>query len=75
MATLRENLITRRNAIGVELAALDATKVGGLADAVGSPLHISHVAYKDALYRELAQIEERLAATAPAVEVRTYGIV
>ena len=75
MATLAENLVTRRDAIGVELAAMGPTKVGGLADAIGNPLRIAHVAYKDALYRELKEINDQLGKIGGPVQVDSYGIV
>ena len=75
MATLAENLITRSKAIGVELAAMDSTKVGGKADATGNPLHVSHVAYKRALYAELKDIADQLARIQGPVQVDSYGIV
>ena len=60
MATLVENLIARRNAIGVELAALSTTKAGGLPNASGAGTGIDHVGYKDGLYRELEQINKQI---------------
>lgn len=60
MPTLLANLITRRNAIGVELAALSATTAGGLPDS--SKSGIGHVAYKDGLYRELEFLTEQITA-------------
>jgi hypothetical protein len=57
MATLLENLITRRDAIGVELAALTGSAAGGKPNAAG-PNVIDHVGYKDGLYRELAAINK-----------------
>lgn len=59
MATLRENLIARREAIGVELAALDATKAGGLPNTSGGN-STDEVGYKDGLYRELREIRDEL---------------
>lgn len=58
MPTLRENLITRQNAIGEELAAMSATTAGGKPDA--SKAGVQHRAYKDGLYAELTQIQEQL---------------
>lgn len=53
---LIDDLITRRNAIGVELAALSTTQAGGLPNESGAGTSIDHVGYKDGLYRELAEI-------------------
>lgn len=61
MATLLENLKARRDAIGVELAALTASKAGGAPNATGGE-GLDHVGYKDALYRELKEINELIAA-------------
>jgi hypothetical protein len=61
VATLLENLITRRNAIGVELAALGVTKAGGLPNTSGAGAGVDHVGYKDGLYRELAEINKLIA--------------
>lgn len=59
MATLLENLITRRNAIGEELAALTASGAGGKPN---SPGNVDHVGYKDGLYRELKEINQQIVA-------------
>jgi len=59
MATLVQNLQTRRDAIGVELAALSTTGAGGLPNASG-PNAVDHVGYKDGLYRELETIDKLL---------------
>ncbi len=61
MATALQNLITRRDAICTELAALSSSTAGGLPNAVGDDV-VDHVGYKDGLYRELEQIEKRIAA-------------
>ncbi len=78
-ATLFENLTTRKNAIGVELAAMSATKAGGIPDAGKSG--VGHVAYRMSLLEELklleAQIEqEGLNATdgnATTFEFHSFG--
>lgn len=74
MATLLENLITRRDAIGVELAALTSSLAGGKPNAAG-PNVVDHVGYKDGLYRELEWIEARIAAASGPTEVVTEGYV
>ena len=56
---LATDLKTRRDAIGEELAALDATLAGGKPNAAG-PNAVDHVGYKDGLYRELASIQKSL---------------
>lgn len=60
MATLLDNLKARRDAIGAELAALTSAKPGGTADTTGGE-GLSHVAYKDGLYRELKELNEQIA--------------
>lgn len=57
-ATLIASLETRRDAIGEELAALDATKAGGKPNAAASG--IDHTGYKKSLYDELAAIASML---------------
>ena len=56
---LVDDLKTRRDAIGVELAALSASAAGGKPNAAG-PNAVDHVGYKDGLYRELREIQETL---------------
>ena len=70
MATLLENLVSRRNAIGVELAALDATKAGGLPDHSGKA-NVGHVQYRLSLYQELAHINEQIEAASGGWEIRS----
>lgn len=60
MATYWDNLKTRRDAIAAELAALDSTLAGGKPNTSGQGEHVDHVGYKDGLYRELKEIEEKL---------------
>lgn len=73
MATLLENLITRRDAIGVELAALTSTAAGGKPNHNGQHA-VDHVGYKDGLYRELREINEQIAIHQGPVEFVTYGL-
>lgn len=75
MATLLANLLTRREAIGKELASLTATSAGGKPNAPGN---VDHVGYKDGLYRELREINEQIVALTAqdgGVDVETYGLV
>ncbi len=65
MATFLENLTARRNAIAAELAALTATTAGGKPNA--SATGIDHVGYKMGLYRELEEIEKRIAAAGGSI--------
>lgn len=65
-----DDLITRRDAIGAELAALDATKAGGLPNAPGS---VDEVGYKDGLYRELERLNDLIAKTGGPTEINIYG--
>ncbi len=54
------DLITRRTAIGTELAALSSSTAGGKPNNSTEGGGTDHVGYKDGLYRELAQINEAL---------------
>jgi len=67
MATDLENLQTRRSAILTELAAINSTQPGGKPDSTTTG--VEHVAYKDSLYRELGEIDARLAAIQGPVEI------
>ena len=68
MATLLENLITRKKAIGVELAAMASTTAGGLPDHSGRG-SVGHVAYRMSLYQELEQISSAIDGAAGGWEV------
>jgi len=70
MATYIENLTSRKEAIGRELAAMDATKAGGKPDAGKSG--IGHVAYRMSLLDELSKIEA-LINTAQAAAILDSG--
>jgi len=54
MATYLDSLKTRRDAVATELAALDATKAGGLPDSGAGD--VQHQAYKAGLYAELERL-------------------
>ena len=62
MATVLENLQTRRAAVAEEIAALDSTKAGGLPDTKDG--RIRHQAYKEGLYKELERLDGLIAAEA-----------
>jgi len=62
MSTYLQNLIARRDAIGVELAALDATKSGGKVNASLDGESHDHLGYKRGLYDELIKINSLIAA-------------
>jgi hypothetical protein len=49
-------LRTRRDAISAELAVLNASAAGGKPNADGTGVNVDHVGYKDALYRELKEL-------------------
>lgn len=71
---LLDDLKTRRDAIGAELAALGSTSAGGKPNTSGSNT-VDHVGYKDGLYRELAEISRLIALEeGPDKDVR-YGVV
>lgn len=56
------NLITRRDAISAELAAMDSTKLGGLAnvkDRDGGTT-VDHVQYRLSLLEELEKINDQI---------------
>lgn len=55
------DLKTRRDAIGVELAALDGTKKGGGINTFGAGTGLDHTKYKLSLYEELKMLDERIA--------------
>lgn len=74
MATLLENLISRRNAIGAELAALSASTPGGLPNASGPGANVDHRGYKQSLYDELKEINQRIAAAEGPFEIETFGM-
>lgn len=64
MATFLQNLRARRDAIGVELAALSATAAGGKPNMGGvAGGSVDHTGYKKSLYDELAEIQRQLADT------------
>lgn len=69
MATRAENISTRLDNIAAELAAMDATKAGGLPDTAGSPLGIGHVAYRMSLVNEQRELLAVLATLEGAYEV------
>lgn len=75
MATLLENLETRRDAVAAELAALTSTSAGGKPNATGGPLDVDHVGYKDALYRELRELNEQIGQLGGGAETESYGLV
>jgi hypothetical protein len=71
---LLDDLKTRRDAIGAELALLGVTKAGGKPNTSGSNT-VDHVGYKDGLYRELAELNRLIALEeGPDKDVR-YGVV
>ena len=59
VSTLITNLETRRDEIGVTLAAMTTSSMGGKADS-NQPGAAEHVAFKDGLYRELNEINKQL---------------
>jgi hypothetical protein len=74
MATNLDNLKTRRDAIYVELAALDSTKAGGLPDYSVPEQSVQHVSYRMSLYKELDLINTQLATAEGPWEVRSVGV-
>ncbi len=58
MATVLQNLLTRKANIAAELAAMSATSAGGKPDAGKSG--VGHVAYRMSLLEELRLINESI---------------
>jgi hypothetical protein len=73
MPSLFDNLLARRDAIGVELAELSASKPGGLPNANGPGAGVDHVGYKRGLYDELREINQQIAAASGPHESETVG--
>lgn len=61
MATFLENLITRRDAVAAELAAITSSRAGGLPNTSGAGAGTDHVGYKRGLYEELAELNRQIA--------------
>ena len=62
MATLIENLKTRKKAIGVILADMSATTAGGIPNYTApNGQSFDHVGYRTSLYAELQSINQQLA--------------
>jgi hypothetical protein len=69
------NLKARRDAIAAELAQLNVTKAGGkpnIASTDGGTT-VDHVGYKDALYRELREIDGLIRAAAETEAAMNAG--
>lgn len=75
MATLLDNLKTRRDAIGVELASITSASPGGKPSYSINGQAVDHTEYRKSLYDELAMIEQRILAAEGPIEVETQGIV
>lgn len=65
MATLAENLQTRIDAIGVELAAMSKSTAGGKPNYNGDGRSVDHVGYRMSLLKELDDLQMRLVAASP----------
>lgn len=77
MATtdLLANLKARREQIGVELAELTITSIGGKPNA-GSANQVDHVQWRLSLYQELESIDRQIARYEGGFgESVTYGVV
>lgn len=61
MATAAENLLTRREAVCAELAAMTSTSNGGRPTYNIDGQMVDHAGYKKSLYEELAMIDKQLA--------------
>jgi len=60
MATVLENLRTRRETVAQILADIDSTAAGGKPDDAATG--IDHTEYRLSLYRELEMLDKRIAA-------------
>ena len=69
------NLIARRDAIGVELAALDSTKPGGKPNYSVPHQAVDHNGYITRLYKELEDLEQRISRAEGPWESRSVGYV
>lgn len=61
MATVLENLQSRRATVAQLLADIDSSAAGGKPDEAASG--IEHTAYRLSLYRELEMLDKRIAAS------------
>jgi hypothetical protein len=73
MATYLENLKTRRDAIAVELAAIDATKAGGNPNSSLEGGGVDHQGYLTTLTKNLKDLNDLISIAEP-VEVETIGL-
>ena len=64
----------RRAEIGIELAALTNTTIGGKPNA-GSANQVDHVGWRLSLYKELEEIDRQIARYEGFAESVTYGVV
>jgi len=72
---LLANLKARREQIGVELAELSKTEIGGKPNA-GSANQVDHVGWRLSLYQELEVIDRQIARYEGGfAESVTYGVV
>jgi len=63
----KADLLSRRDAILTEVAALSSSTAGGLPNSTGPGVHIDHQGYKDSLYAELKQLDDALNRISPGV--------
>lgn len=68
------DLKTRRDAIGVELAALTSTKKGGGINTSGAGTGVDHEKYKMSLYAELKCINDLIAELEQTDSVNGTGV-
>lgn len=62
MATVAENLATRKAAIAVELAAMSSSTSGGKPSYSINGQAVSHTEYRLSLYEEMAKLDALIAA-------------
>ena len=69
MATVAENLATRKAAIAVELAAMSSTANGGKPSYSINGQSVSHTEYRKSLYEEMQMLDGLIAAAEGPYEV------
>ncbi|MBA2116792.1 hypothetical protein [Bremerella alba] len=67
------DLLTRRDAVLAQLAGMTSTDVGALPNTSGTGDHVDHLALRQSLYRELADIDEMLERIAGPQESTSRG--
>lgn len=69
MATVAQNLATRKAAIAAELAAMVSTSAGGKPTYSIDGQSVSHTEYRLSLYEEMAKLDALIAAAEGPCEI------